>query len=301
MRRILLALATLLALVISPAGPATAITGNYVEDFEHPYVGLVVFYDADGAFVHRCSGSLLTPTVLLTAGHCTDAGTGVVTARVYFQQDAGVSYDPTTELDPVTGYPELCADGTLGVTCATSDQLYDYGFTDFAGFPRQADLHDIGLVVLDQPIMLPEYGALAAPGTLDSLATQRGLQDLVFTASGYGLSYSSPVTVTSFRERLMAEAHLTNLNSGITQGFTLQTSGNGLGRGGTCSGDSGGPVFYGPYASNLVVAVTSFGLNAYCRGQDFAYRTDTADALAWILATVEESGTAYTDILVVAV
>jgi hypothetical protein len=28
-------------------------------------------------------------------------------------------------------------------------------------------------------------------------------------------------------------------------------------------------------SSNLIVAVTSFGLNAYCRGADFAYRTDT--------------------------
>ncbi|HEY3438797.1 MAG TPA: trypsin-like serine protease [Actinotalea sp.] len=301
MRKTLLALATMLAFVISPAGPATAITGNYVQDFEHPFVGLVVLYDANGEFVHRCSGSLLTPTVFLTAGHCTATDTGVVTARVYFQQDAGVHYDPATQLDPVTGYPDFCADGTLGVTCATSDQLYGYGFTNFAGFPRQADLHDIGLVILDQPIMLPEYGALAAPGTLDALATRRGLQDLVFTSSGYGLSYSSPVTVTSFRERLMAESHLTNLNSGITQGFTLQTSGNGLGRGGTCSGDSGGPVFYGPYSSNLIVAVTSFGLNSYCRGQDFAYRTDTAAALAWILATVAASGTTYTDIQVVQV
>ena len=299
MRKILLALAALLALVMGSAGPAAAITGNYVEDNEHPYVGLVVFYDADGQFTHRCSGSLLTPTVFLTAGHCT-AG-DIATARVYFQQDAGANYDPETQVDPVSGYPETCAAGTLGVTCATSDQIYDYGFTNFAGFPRQADLHDAGLVILDQPIMLAEYGQLAAPGTLDGLATERGRQDLVFTASGYGLTYSSPVKVISFRERLMAEARLTNLNSGILQGFTLQTNGNGLNRGGTCSGDSGGPVFYGGYSSNLIVAVTSFGMNAYCRGGDFAYRVDTADVNAWILATVAESGTAYDDIQVVPV
>src|SRR5262249_47256715 len=66
------------------AAPARAITGNFVKDFEHPYVGLVVFYDASGAFSHRCSGSLLTPRVLLTAGHCVF---GVASARVYFQQD----------------------------------------------------------------------------------------------------------------------------------------------------------------------------------------------------------------------
>jgi hypothetical protein len=272
-------LTTSLLLGLPAINPAAAITGDYVEDFEHPYVGLVVFYDEDGEFLHRCSGSLLTSTVFLTAGHCTDASTGAVSARVYFQQDAGANYDPATELDPVSGYPETCAAGTLGTLCATSDELYNYGFADFEGFPNT---HDVGLVILDQEIEMPEYGQLAAAGTLDGLATRRGQQQLTFTASGYGLTKSNPVKVTSFRERLMAQARLTNLRSALTDGFNLQTNGNGKGRGGTCSGDSGGPVFYGGYDSNLIVAVTSFGLNSYCRGVDFAYRTDTEAVLAWI-------------------
>lgn len=272
------------AFIVNPS-PASAITGNYVEDFTHPYVGLVVFYDENGEYSHRCSGSLLSPTVFLTAGHCTDEATGVVSARVYFQQDAGVNYDPETELDPVSGYPETCAQGTLGTLCATSDELYDYGFDNFAGFPNT---RDVGLVILDQPIEMEEYGQLAAAGTLDRLATRRGRQELTFTASGYGLTKSSPVAVTSFRERLMAKSRLTNLRSALTGGFNLQTNGNGNGRGGTCSGDSGGPVFYGGYNSNLIVAVTSFGLNAYCRGVDFAYRTDTTAVLTWIRETVGE-------------
>jgi hypothetical protein len=285
MKRLIAFLTVALTLLALTSSPATAITGNYVEDFEHPYVGLIVFYDADGEFVHRCSGSLLTPTVFLTAGHCTDATTGVVSARVYFQQDAGVNFDPETEVDPVTGYPETCAAGTLGTTCATSDQLFNYGFADFEGFPQT---RDVGLVILDQPIALPEYGQLAAPGSLDALATRRGRQEVTFTASGYGLTESNPVHVTSFRERLMAQAKLTNLNSALTGGFNLQTTGNGSGRGGTCSGDSGGPVFYGGYTSNTIVAVTSFGLNAWCRGTDFAYRTDQQAVLDWILSVVGE-------------
>jgi secreted trypsin-like serine protease len=271
-----------LAMVVGYATPATAITGNYVEDNEHPFVGLVVFYDESGEFLHRCSGSLLTPTVFLTAGHCTD---GATTARVYFQQDAGVNYDPVTQVDPVSGYPETCAGDTLGVLCATSDELYNYGFDDFATFPNTLDA---GIVVLDQPIALDEYGSLAVAGSLDSLATERGRQDVTFTASGYGLTYSSPVTFTSFRERLMGQAILTNLNSAITGGFNLQTNGNGAGRGGTCSGDSGGPVFYGGFESNVIVAVTSFGLNEWCRGTDFAYRIDTVEVLAWIESVVGE-------------
>ena len=282
MRRLVVLLAIVLGM-LATALPAGAITGNYVEDNEHPFVGLVTFYDETGEYSHRCSGSLLTPTVFLTAGHCTD---GATTARVYFQQDAGANYDPETEVDPVTGYPEYCAEGTLGETCATSDELYNYGFDEFAGFPNT---RDVGLVILDQPIELSEYGALAAPGSLDRLATRRGQQEVTFTISGYGLSRINPVVVESYRERLMAKTKLVNLRSALNGGFNLQLSANpGGGRGGTCFGDSGGPVFYGGFKSNTIVGVTSFGLNGNCRGVDFAYRTDTRAVFAWIRGIVGE-------------
>lgn len=267
------------------ATPAFAITGNWVEDNEHPYVGLVVFYDGDGEFIWRCTGSLISPTKLLTAGHCADTAEGAVTARVYFQQDAGANFNPATGVDPVSGYPETCAAGTLGTLCATSDEIYNYGFANFAGFP---DTHDVGLVLLDQPIWMPEYGELPAAGALDGIATARGTKNTVFTVSGYGLSYRtqvhSAVPNLSFRERLMAKSTLVNLNSAMNDGYNLQTQGNGDERGGTCSGDSGGPVYLGGSASNKIVAVTSFGLNALCRGTDFGYRIDRAEVLDWINA-----------------
>ena len=290
MRRIGLLLTMLAAMLALTAAPASAITGTYVDDFEHPFVGLIAFYvaddgnvtdpDSDPDFSHRCSGSLLSPTVFLTAGHCTDETDGdLVGFRIWFQQGAGANYDPATQLDPVTGYPEFCATGTLGVTCATGTEMYNMGFDDFAGFP---EINDVGVAILDQAIALPEYGELAAVGTLDFLGgPARGQQDRTFTVSGYGLSYSSPVAVVSFRERLMAESKLVNVKAGNAAGFNLQTSGNGGGRGGTCSGDSGGPVFY-EADTNRVVAVTSFGMNAYCRGTDFAYRTDTEAVHEWL-------------------
>ena len=296
MRRFLVMASMVIALTAF-AAPAGAITGDWVEDNEHPFVGLVVFYDEDGEFVWRCTGSLLTETVFLTAGHCADTVGGAVTARVYFQQDAGVNYDPATEVDPVTGYPETCATGTLGVTCATSDELYNF---DYPGSLRLPNTHDVGLVILDQPITLSEYGVLAEAGSLDQFATQRGRQDITFTVSGYGLTYRENANNgkpnESYRERLMAPSHLVNLNSALNAGFNLQTVGNGKGEGGTCSGDSGGPVFYGGFESNTIVAVTSFGLNALCRGTDFAFRTDQQVVIDWILATVAGSDTPYKDI-----
>lgn len=283
MRKLTTTIITVLVMLALVVAPAAAITGNYVKDFDHPFVGLVVFYDADGAFIWRCSGSLISPTMLLTAGHCADTAGGAVTARVYFQQDAGVNYDPATQRDPVSGYPDICAKGTLGKLCATSHQIYNYGFDNFAGFP---DIHDAGLVILDQRISMPEYGVLPTAGLLDDLATARGTEDTVFTVSGYGLSYSTNVKDAlpnlSFRERLMAQSTLVNLGSHMTDGFNLQTQGNGDGRGGTCSGDSGGPVFLGGPDSNVIVAVTSFGLNSICRGTDFGFRIDNAAVLAWI-------------------
>ena len=277
--RLLLVVVVALMAVAGGAVPAHAITGDFVEDFEHPFVGLVVFYDDEGEFSHRCSGALISPSVFLTAGHCTD---GAATARVYFHQGAGANYDPVTEMDPITGYPDTCIDGDP--LCHTSDELYNYGFEDFAGFPQT---HDVGLVILDEPVptsVISEYGVLATPGSLDRISsTGPGRHEVTFTVSGYGLSESNPVHVESFRERLMATSRLTNLRNSLTSGFNLQTNGNGTGSGGTCSGDSGGPVFYGDTSSNVIVAVTSFGLNAWCRGVDFAYRTDQADVIAWIL------------------
>jgi len=80
----------------------------------------------------------------------------------------------------------------------------------------------------------------------------------------------------------MASSTLVNIGSRSTDGYNLQTQGNGDGRGGTCSGDSGGPVFLGPSSSNLIVAVTSFGMNSICRGTDFGYRIDRQEVLDWI-------------------
>lgn len=283
MRKSTTVFAFVLAALAAVATPVFAITGNWVEDNEHPYVGLIVFYDVNGEFIWRCSGSLISPTKFLTAGHCTDTAEGAVSARVYFQQDAGANYDPALGYDPVTGYPEFCATGTEGTLCATSDKLYNYGFANFAGFPNT---HDVGLVILDQPIYMGEYGQLPEVGVLDGLRAVRGKKDTVFTVSGYGLTYRtqehSAAPNISFRERLMAQSTLVNLNSALNDGYNLQTQGNGDGRGGTCSGDSGGPVFLGGPASNTIVAVASFGLNTLCRGTNFAYRVDQDAVLDWI-------------------
>jgi len=270
MRALLTTLATIIAIGTTPA---QAITGKFVDDNQHPFVGLVVFYDAHGVYSGRCSGALLSPSVFLTAGHCV---VGVSSARVYFQQDAGVHYDPTTELDPVSGYPESC----LSQPCTTSRKFFNFGYP--SPLPNSMD---VGLLILDEPIILQEYGVLGESGFLNGLATQSGQKAIQFTVSGYGLSYTNPHISVSFRERLMAQSQLINLTSALNGGFNLQTTNNpGIG-GGTCFGDSGGPVFYGPTSSNTIVGITSFGLSTkVCAGVDFSYRTDRQAVIDWIVS-----------------
>jgi hypothetical protein len=270
-------LAAGLALMVTPAG---AVTGNFQKDFVHQYVGLIVFYDADGEFMWRCSGSLISPTVFLTAGHCTeqDAAESPVSARVWFRQDAGAEFNGV--IDPDTGYPETCITndpGRVDDVCVTSHKLYDYGFDNFAGFPNH---RDVGIAILDTPVTTLGLASLPAPNLLTTMAASTKKNDIWLTASGYGISLVRPAVV-SLRERLMADEYIVNLHNSLTDGFNIQSTANpGGGKGGTCSGDSGGPLLL--QGTNTIVGLTSFGLNPNCKGLDFAYRVDQPDVLAWI-------------------
>ena len=272
-RRVLAPVVLALAMTGLVATPSGAITGNFVPDYEHPYVGLIVFYDQSGEFVHRCTGSLISPTVFLTAGHCVtiDDATGelAASARIYFEQDAGADYDPVTDTPASSGYPY-----TGGVTASTF-----YAF-DYQGISIPATNNDVGLVILDEPYVLPTYGSLAAPGTLEQYGTGPTAR---VTVSGYGVTYvnGNPAKTESYRSRLMADTWIIGTN-GVANGINVQlSSAPGRGGGGTCFGDSGGPTLL--YGTNTIVAVTSFGMSSnVCGGTEFDFRVDTAAVQEWM-------------------
>jgi secreted trypsin-like serine protease len=106
-----------------------------------------------------------------------------------------------------------------------------------------------------------------------------------FTVVGYGLQLVKPV-LEGERTRYLATVSLVNLSSALTDGYNIQYSnspGQGVGPGGTCFGDSGGPVFHRTdTGEEVIVGVNSFVLNANCKGSAFAYRTDISDSLSFL-------------------
>lgn len=250
-RKSLIALFAAFAVLLLTASPAAAITDGTLDGDGHPYVGLMVAQDETGDPLWRCSGTLLSPTLFLTAGHCTD---GAAHAEIWFVSD--LEPDPS-----VYGYP---FEGDVGGTPYTHPN-YD---------PNAFYLYDLGVVVLDEPVYVDTYGALPELNQLDALAKRRGQQNTNFTAVGYGLQKSFPDAAAwkdvALRTRMVSTPRLIQINTGLTGDYSLLLSNNAH-TGGTCFGDT-----------NVIAGVTSYGLNGNCAGTGGVYRVDRADDLEWL-------------------
>jgi hypothetical protein len=257
-RSLLATLAAIVGLMALTVAPAAAVTDGELDGNDHPYVGLMVAQTANGVPLWRCSGTLLSPTLFLTAGHCTEAP--AAHAEIWFDADVESGI-------PANGYPFT---GDVGGTTFTHPD-YD---------PNAFFLFDLGVVVLDEPMVLSEYGELPDEDQLDALKPRRST---TFTSVGYGRQESFPDAadwkVVAQRIRMVAHPHLLQINTGFTGDFSLLLSNNAH-TGGTCFGDSGGPNFLGD--TNVVAGVTSFGLNSTCAGTGGVYRVDRADDLDWL-------------------
>lgn len=252
-------------LLVSSVQIASAITDGYKDGNGHPFVGLMVAKDASGAPLWRCSGTLLSSTVFLTAGHCTEAP--AVTATIWFEADVqALGYDLAN--------PNMYPNGGPTTVNGTTHTHPDFNFP----------MYDVGVVVLDNPVTMSTYGTLPSVNQLDALKTKRGLKDVTFTAVGYGLQRSFPDAAAwknlSLKIRMVATPKLLQINvPGFTGDFSMLLSNNAH-TGGTCFGDSGGPNFLGN--SNVVAGVTSFGINSNCAGTGGVFRMDRQDVLDFV-------------------
>jgi secreted trypsin-like serine protease len=243
-------LVAVVSLVLN-VGAANAITFGQPDGNRHPNVGaLMAEFDQPGHKDVLCSGTLIAPTVFLTAAHCTDflASIGIGPSQVWVTFDP--AFDEHSTLIPGTYH---------------TNPLFGHD---------QADPHDIAVVVLSRAAAA-QPASLPAAGLLDQLKAQHVLADQRFTAVGYG-------TVKNDKTGGSHNFFFDGVRRFVDQGFNsltaswLRLSENpSTGSGGTCFGDSGGPHFLGD--SGTVVALTVTG-DSVCRATDVDYRLDTPSA-----------------------
>jgi hypothetical protein len=259
--RIVLVMGVLLA----TAATAGAITFGEPDPDGHPYVGTLLFEQSSGFY--SCTGTLLSPTIMLTAGHCT-AENGVSNLNTW------VSFEPEIVLPPHDSIADLIPylDSNWIQAAAYPHPQYD----DYSQFPNT---YDVGVVILEMPVELDQYGTLPPLGLLDTLMKGQNRKDREFTAVGYGMQGFIPSFYMDNWARYKGTVSLVEVKSrfnGDNQSAKFTNNpGTGNGAGGTCFGDSGGPLFHG--GSNVVGAIVSWGITP-CIGVDYQFRVDTAVA-----------------------
>jgi hypothetical protein len=253
-------------------GSACAIKGNFQPD-STPYVGVVVlFSDADRTQpIGYCSGFLISPTVMLTAGHslvgaeaisvCFDKG------PIIFAIENGqiVYYGTDTVYDGIpVSYPAYYP--TLA------------GNQEFA-------TSDLGLIILNQPVEgITTFPALPTEGFADTLKVKTDLRVV-----GYGLQYQVTPrnngvinSWTGTLSRNTAQVQLLNTNFNNGDMYLKLTANPSQNKGGVTFGDSGGPVIYTTNGQDIVLAVNAYVSSVNCGGVSYHTRIDTPKIIDWI-------------------
>jgi V8-like Glu-specific endopeptidase len=237
-------LAVLGALLL--ATPAFAITYGQPDGNLHPEVGALVG-TFNGQTYPYCSGTLISPTVFLTAAHC---NIGTSNVNVTFDSE----YSSHSRLYSGTYY---------------ADPLYNQA---------QSDPHDIAVVVFDRPINGVAPARLPAAGQLSNLNnTQK------FTAVGYGGQEAVNQPGGPVIGYLDTREYSTSTLNAVNPAWLRLSQNPHTGDGGTCYGDSGGPNFLGAGSTETnIVAGTTITGDALCKATNVTYRTDTPAARSFL-------------------
>jgi hypothetical protein len=252
--------------VMMTAQPAAAITDGQ-RDEVHTNVGVIRFTTETGRF--RCSGTLISPTVVLTAGHCTGDTASSPATNVYVSFDTDLPADP---LAPNISDEERAARAEHYITGTAHP---DPGWTGALSLSKQ---HDQGVVVLDAPATTKWPAITPAPllpvGALDG--NQGALKKETFTLVGYGVDIGDKKAQIVVTERRSTTSFLQNVQAEVVT-FQINDRDSKAG-GGSCFGDSGGGAFLGPY----VLGDASFVNSLTCNATGAYQRVDTAYSRAFL-------------------
>jgi hypothetical protein len=299
MRSRLLMLAVATMLLILPAAPAQAIVNGVPDDEQHPFVGQLFFYVPDavdsrfsttGAW-YSCSGTLVDKKTVVTAGHCTFGvgkdGKPTTQAGGNGGNDIWISFEEEPDFSILKPSSTFVPDGNEArykSWSAALDKSRTWHSATAYAHPDYADrsfyMYDAGVLELDRQVKMNEYGALPTLGLLDEYAKD---SKQLYTAVGYGLEEAGPTGASGGDTRRQATMKLIGIKGvyGLPDGVAAKFSSNNgkPHQGGTCFGDSGGPIFV--QDTNIIVAVTSFGMDPNCASGGGGYRLDQADDLDW--------------------
>lgn len=271
-----------LTVTLGTTTPAWAIIWGEIDTKnEYPYVGAIVGMESPETsqpFVF-CSGSLIHPRVLLTAGHCTDALESYLAQRLITLDDVRVSFGPDA-LDPKSW---------LEVQEVITHPDYQVGLV-----PND-DPVDVGVLILKKPVRKITPAILPEAGLLDVLKSAGELRDgseggTRLTVVGYGqtLTFPPPETVTPDGLRRFADSEYL----GLLDAWIVTSRNQAAGDGGSASGDSGGPTLWTDPVTGLdvLVGLTSWG-DPEKVAMTFKYRVDipqTLDFIDFVIEAVEE-------------
>lgn len=259
-RQTLLPLLLLVALLA--ATPARAITYGTADGNKHPNVGaLVVNYPPFGGDIVWCSGTLIAPTVFLTAAHCVVGNPSGLTVL-------GVSFDP----DPIAHLGSL-------IPVASADIHSHPGYSQ-----RASDPHDLAVITIAAQHGLTP-AALPSLNQFEQMAKKNGLRGQQFTAVGYGAlerRHEPGSGQPQFGDGGTRMNAVSSFNA-LTKAWLRLSQNPATGDAGTCYGDSGGPNFLGAGKdeTGVIAAVTVTG-DTPCRATNVVYRLDTPGARSFL-------------------